>query len=72
MNLSTFDWSIVDATTGAPSTAATFEGANTGVTTVTITGATEENTIMVKAVSTVDAAEYTSGEITIVEKSQAR
>lgn len=66
----TFDWSIVDATTGDPSTAATIVGASTGAT-VTITGATEENTVQVKAVSTVDAAEYTSGEITIVEKSQS-
>ena len=67
----TFDWSIVDATTGGASTAAAFVGDSIDVSTVTITGVTEGDAVKVKAISTSDAAEYTSGEITIIEKSQA-
>ncbi|MFH2093473.1 MAG: hypothetical protein ABIJ31_14030, partial [Pseudomonadota bacterium] len=67
----TFNWSIVDSTTGLASTAASFAGAYTGVTTATITGVTEDGTVKVKAVSTADAAVYESGIITIVEKSQS-
>jgi hypothetical protein len=67
----TFDWSIVDATTGLESTAASFTTGYSTIATVTIKGVAKDNTIKVKAKSTVDAAEYLSGIITIKEKAQS-
>ncbi len=67
----TFDWTIVDSVTGLVSTAATFVGNSSGVATVTITGAIEDEAVKVEAVSTVDAVVYESDIITIVKKSQS-
>ena len=64
----TFDWEIVDGTTGLASTAASFTTGYSAVTTATIKGVTKDLTVKVKAKSTADAAVYESGLITIKEK----
>jgi len=65
----TFTWSIVDATTGAASTAATIEGANPAAS-VVVKGVTENATVKVKATPNAGSA-YESGTITIVKTTPA-
>jgi hypothetical protein len=65
----TFDWSIVDEDTGQPSTGASFAGDFEGAA-VSVKGDTEGARVRVRAVSRQDAAEYESGIITIVERTQ--